>query len=89
MYNTKNYTEQGGEKTVIGGEIVIKGKITVAEGGRVEGILATEGAAGLVRKAANVAAIEDGGTVTAEQLAGKFNELLTALIGADIMADKK
>lgn len=38
MYNTKNYTEQGGEKTVIGGEIVIEGKITVAGGGKVEGI---------------------------------------------------
>ncbi|WP_330389495.1 Head fiber protein [Geosporobacter ferrireducens] len=23
-YNTKNYTEQGGEKTVIGGELVIE-----------------------------------------------------------------
>ena len=23
-YNTKNYTEQGGEKTVIGGELVMK-----------------------------------------------------------------
>jgi len=29
-YNTKNYTEQGGEKTVIGGELVVtaEGKIT-------------------------------------------------------------
>ena len=29
-YNTKNYTEQGGEKTVIGGELAItaEGKIT-------------------------------------------------------------
>lgn len=29
-YNTKNYTEQGGEKTVIGGELNIKsgGKLT-------------------------------------------------------------
>ena len=25
MYNTKNYTEQGGEKTVIGGEIDVTG----------------------------------------------------------------
>ena len=29
-YNTLNYTEQGGEKTVIGGEIVVEGKLTVA-----------------------------------------------------------
>ena len=29
-YNTKNYTEQGGEKTVIGGEIAVtaEGKVT-------------------------------------------------------------
>ena len=29
-YNTKNYTEQGGDKTVIGGELVItsEGKLT-------------------------------------------------------------
>lgn len=37
-YNAKNYTEQGGEKTVIGGEIVIDGKITVSDGGEVTGI---------------------------------------------------
>jgi len=30
-YNTKNYTEQGGEKTVIGGELAVteEGKITI------------------------------------------------------------
>ena len=44
-YNAKNYTEQGGEKTVIGGEIVIEGKITVADGGQVEGITEVTGAA--------------------------------------------
>lgn len=29
-YNTKNYTEQGGEKTVIGGELAVtsEGKVT-------------------------------------------------------------
>ena len=45
MYNTKNYTEQGGEKTVIGGEIVIEGKITVAGSGQVVGITGVTGAA--------------------------------------------
>ena len=44
-YNAKNYTEQGGEKTVIGGEIVIEGKITVADGGQAEGITEVTGAA--------------------------------------------
>jgi hypothetical protein len=44
-YNAKNYTEQGGEKTVIGGEIVINGKITVSDGAQVEGITEVTGAA--------------------------------------------
>ncbi len=35
MYNTLNYTEQGGEKTVIGGEIVINGTLSVGEGATV------------------------------------------------------
>ena len=56
-YTVKNYTEQGGEKTVIGGEIVVEGKITVAEGGEVEGITgvtaaATESTIGGIRAAA-------------------------------------
>ena len=29
MYNTKNYTEQGGDLTVIGGEINVEGEINV------------------------------------------------------------
>lgn len=44
-YNVKNYTEQGGEKTVIGGELVIDGKITVTDGGEVAGITGVAGAA--------------------------------------------
>lgn len=44
-YNVKNYTEQGGDKTVIGGEIVINGKITVSDGGEVAGITGVAGAA--------------------------------------------
>lgn len=38
-FNTKNYTEQGGEKTVIGGEIEILpgAKIKADEGAEVEG----------------------------------------------------
>lgn len=44
-YNTKNYTEQGGEKTVIGGEIVVEGKLTVADGGEVAGITGVTAAA--------------------------------------------
>ncbi len=41
MSNVKNYTEQGGEITVIGGslEIAASGKLTIAEGATIEGIL--------------------------------------------------
>ena len=41
MSNVKNYTEQGGEKTVIGGslEIASGGKLTIAEGASVEGVI--------------------------------------------------
>lgn len=30
-YNTQNYNEQGGAKTVIGGELVVNGTLTVGE----------------------------------------------------------
>lgn len=38
-YNTKNYTEQGGEKTVIGGEVEILGTLTIADGATVAGVV--------------------------------------------------
>ncbi len=38
-YNTKNYTEQGGEKTVIGGEIEILGTLTIDNGATVAGVV--------------------------------------------------
>ena len=41
MSNVKNYTEQGGEKTVIGGslEITASGKLTVVQGATIEGVV--------------------------------------------------
>ena len=83
-YNVKNYTEQGGEKTVIGGEIVVEGKITVADGGEVEGITveATTETAGIVRQAANVALAADEAPTKAE-----FDALINALVEAGLMAD--
>lgn len=36
--NTLNYTEQGGAKTVIGGEIEVSGTLTIADGASVTGI---------------------------------------------------
>ena len=41
-YNVKNYTEQGGSKTVIGGELVVTGKLTLAEGAELDGLPAAE-----------------------------------------------
>ncbi len=41
MSNVKNYTEQGGEKTVIGGELVIAagGKLTISAEASVQGVV--------------------------------------------------
>jgi hypothetical protein len=124
-YNAKNYTEQGGEKTVIGGTLEVLdgatvtgitgvaatanantlGGIKAAAAGDIDTVevkidsstsklyvptypvlpvAATTETAGIVKMAANVVAI-DGETVTVE----KFNELLTALINAGIMADEE
>jgi len=44
-YNVKNYTEQGGEKTVIGGELEVRGALTVKDGAIVAGITEVTGAA--------------------------------------------
>ncbi len=38
-YNTLNYTEQGGEKTVIGGEVEILGTLTIDNGATVAGVV--------------------------------------------------
>jgi hypothetical protein len=38
MYNSKNYKEQGGDRTVIGGELVVDGKLTVSDAAAVVGM---------------------------------------------------
>ena len=76
-YNTKNYTEQGGEKTVIGGEVVIKGKVVVEEGGSVEGLPSTP-------KAENQPASE---ATTVAGLKEDFNALLAKLKAAGLMEE--
>lgn len=74
-YNTKNYTEQGGEKTVIGGEVVIKGKVVVEEGAQVEGLPSTP-------KAENQA---DSEASSVALLKADFNALLAKLKAAGLM----
>lgn len=44
-YNTKNYIEQNGEKTVIGGTLTIKGNLVVDDNATVTGITGIVGAA--------------------------------------------
>lgn len=41
-YNTPNYTEQGGAKTVIGGEIEILGTLTIDDGATVAGVVTAD-----------------------------------------------
>lgn len=74
-YNVKNYTEQGGAKTVIGGTLEIKSGATVT------GLDASTTKAGLLKKSAVVA--EAAG---ANPTAAEFKALLDALKAAGIMA---
>lgn len=69
-YTTKNYTEQGGEKTVIGGILEIK------EGASVEGLPSS------FMPAANQA---DSEATTIAGLKDEFNALLTKLKTAGLM----
>ena len=63
MYNTKNYTEQGGEITHIGGKLVID------EGGSVEGLPSVS----------SVSIPEDSTATTVAALREDFNSLLAVL----------
>jgi hypothetical protein len=69
-YNTKNYTEQGGEKTVIGGELAVtaEGKVTFD---------------GTELKPADVQA--DSTAVDVADLVADFNALLAKLKVAGLM----
>lgn len=72
-YNTKNYTEHGGEKTVIGGELIITGKISVTESGEAEGfVMPAENQ--VDSEASTIAALKD-----------DFNSLLSKLKAAGLM----
>lgn len=72
MSNVKNYTEQGGEKTVIGGtlEITAEGKLTFA---------------GVELKQAQAQADSSASTIAG--LVGDFNSLLAKLKTAGMMGN--
>ena len=79
-YNTKNHREQGGEKTVIGGEVILAAgsKLTIEAGAVIEGL-----SAGTSTPAASQA---DSTAESVADLAADFNTLLAALRTAGLMA---
>ena len=82
-YNTKNYTEQGGERTVIGGEIEILAgaKIKADEGAEVEGFgggeytlpPATAEVLGGIKVGAGLS-VEEDGTLSADGITKAENQ---------------
>jgi len=79
-YNTKNYREQGGEKTIIGGEVILSAnaKVTIDPAAVIEGL-----PSGSINAAASQA---DSTATTIEELVVDFNALLAALKSAGLMA---
>ena len=73
MANVLNYTEQGGSKTVIGGELVVTGKLTLTEGSEVEGFPVAENQ-------------EDSTATSIADLKKDLNDLLSKLKAAGLMA---
>mgnify|MGYP000906375822 FL=1 len=82
-YNAKNYTEQSGEKTVIGGTLEIKEGATVT--GLPEPVIpdATTTTKGIVKQAANQV---DSTATEVSTLVSDFNALLVKLKAAGIVA---
>ena len=73
-YNSKDYTEQGGERTVIGGELVIKngGRLILEEGAENSGL----------PRAANQA---ESTATTVSGLKDDLNALIGKLVSAGLM----
>ena len=79
-YNTKNYRQQGGEKTVIGGEVILAAtsKVTIDPAAVIEGL-----PSGSFTPAASQV---DSTATTIEELVVDFNALLVKLRSAGLMA---
>jgi hypothetical protein len=79
-YNTKNYREQGGEKTVIGGEVILaaNAKVTIDPAAIIEGL-----PGGSINAAASQV---DSTATTIEELVMDLNALLAKLRSAGLMA---
>ena len=74
MYNAKNYAEQNGEVTVIGGKLIIEGTLEYAEGAEVP-------SGGVAENQ------EDSTATTIAGLKDDFNTLLAALKTAGLMEE--
>ena len=89
-YNTKNYTAQGGSVTVIGGELLINGKLTIAPGAEISGLMGSvaEGFAEAVDACEFIQApaMPDSTATTVAQLRADFNLLLANLREAGLLA---
>ena len=79
-YNTRNYRQQGGEKTVIGGEVILaaNSKVTIDPAALIEGL-----PNGSFTPAASQA---DSTATTIEDFVVDFNALLAKLTSAGLMA---
>ena len=81
----ENYREYG--KTVINGELVINGTLTVADGATATGVVgnATTQKAGVVKKASKVDAVDTGDSATASANATAINAIISAMQTAGMM----
>ena len=78
-YNTKNYRQQGGEKTIIGGEVVLAAtaKVTIDPAAVIEGLPSGNFTPATSQTNSTATTIED--------LVVDFNALLAALRSAGLM----
>ena len=80
----ENYREYG--RTVIDGELLINGKLTLGDGATLTGLPnATTQKAGVVKKASKVTPVETGDSATAGANATAINEIISALQTAGVM----
>ena len=78
-FSTKNRREQGGEKTIIGGEVIIAAgaKVSIDSEAVVEGLSGGDFTPALSQ--------DDSTATTAKELASDFNNLLAKLRAAGLM----
>jgi hypothetical protein len=82
-YNTKNYKEQGGEKLVLAGEVIVtsSAKIVVDSKATIEGLPTFDD----IPKQAKIDEQPPSSAETVEDLAQDFNNLLSKLKDAGLM----